>query len=269
MGLDISSCTCHVGFHSNEQIIGNLLHMVVQLALFPKPFMQDIGIQEGSFRADEAAVQTEVLSASIETQTLTANRGVAVQAGQAVRWAESQTDKVTVGEGAVQTNPPITVDTEAQCQQHWVGQWEWTPEPLPPPPLDIASAVSWTESEVPRHRARSVPPTPTHTVRIGGGFQVLHDGLAETRKLTSPGRGYKYSTSISTEQSGFGRFREGGAVLPFSDEQLPQPWNDTMPDVMADGRHYRVLRTRPEPPNIARTPNRPTFRSFPRGSRGW
>lgn len=46
--VSVEPCSCHVGFHSNKQIIGNLLHLVVQLALFPTPNCAEQSVQAGT-----------------------------------------------------------------------------------------------------------------------------------------------------------------------------------------------------------------------------
>lgn len=272
--LGVSSCTCHVGFHTNAQIIGNLLHMTVQLALFPRPFAEDIGIQARP-AIDEESIQTELLTATMETQTLLRTSDMEVQAVQEVKLAESQTHHVTVDAGVAQTDPPNTVDCEIQCQQQWVGTWDWAelpPTTSPGPLLPLSLPVQ-----------RSL--TPTRAIRIGGGYDVLHDVeltgqcLAETRRSTSPARGMfahgAPSRSTSHERFGVGIISGDSAGhldrgIPYYDHQLAQPLNVAMPDVTrrqsspvlsasrSRERLYRVLQSarnldRPQTPNNART----------------
>eukprot|EP00913_Durusdinium_trenchii_P012294 g11543.t1 len=52
------SLSFHVGFHSNSQIISHLLHLIVQMALFPRPEKADAKLQIGSrsaFTTDHGA----------------------------------------------------------------------------------------------------------------------------------------------------------------------------------------------------------------------
>jgi len=47
-GAAMRSCSWHTGFYSNAQLIGNLIHMAVQLTLFPRPSSLEAMVQCGS-----------------------------------------------------------------------------------------------------------------------------------------------------------------------------------------------------------------------------
>eukprot|EP00931_Biecheleriopsis_adriatica_P101439 TRINITY_DN76577_c0_g1_i1.p1 TRINITY_DN76577_c0_g1~~TRINITY_DN76577_c0_g1_i1.p1 ORF type:complete len:541 (-),score=87.43 TRINITY_DN76577_c0_g1_i1:320-1942(-) len=61
MNADAWSCSCHVGFYSNHQVIANLLHLIVQLSLFPRCGTRDSELQVGSrsARIAEHGVSTQ------------------------------------------------------------------------------------------------------------------------------------------------------------------------------------------------------------------
>lgn len=75
-GAATRGCSWHVGFYSNAQLIGNLFHMAVQLALFPKPCASDAstytdgGLLLESVAADTSMSSTRLASSPFEDSAL-------------------------------------------------------------------------------------------------------------------------------------------------------------------------------------------------------
>lgn len=70
-------CSCHIGFYTNSQVIANLMHLIVQLALFPRAQTSDAELQVNS---RSAHVADQFVEASLET----AEAGIQVEPRQNV-----------------------------------------------------------------------------------------------------------------------------------------------------------------------------------------
>lgn len=63
-----SKCHCHIGYYSNAQMIGTLLHLAVQLALFPNAPVAEASTQVGAVEASEAGWTREAkMQVGVET----------------------------------------------------------------------------------------------------------------------------------------------------------------------------------------------------------
>lgn len=67
----ISHCSCHFGYHSNEQTIGHLLHLIVQLALFPRPESEDVALQANVVESSEVSLQCNLEPLRVDSLTQT------------------------------------------------------------------------------------------------------------------------------------------------------------------------------------------------------
>eukprot|EP00929_Paragymnodinium_shiwhaense_P068972 TRINITY_DN34798_c0_g1_i1.p1 TRINITY_DN34798_c0_g1~~TRINITY_DN34798_c0_g1_i1.p1 ORF type:complete len:536 (+),score=101.98 TRINITY_DN34798_c0_g1_i1:203-1810(+) len=176
----VSEFSLHVGFFSNAQIITNLLHMVVQLALFPRPC------------SSEQEVQCSVQTVSVAAQTV----GRPAQ-GNAPVPASSPTRACTVPKAAVATpdvfSAPVTKKKAPQRpsspqRQKRPGSAGTrprapvvqpaaapTPAATPPPAVKQPPATVSTAPPVPAHHQemRLGGEYDTLGVRIGGGYHII------------------------------------------------------------------------------------------------
>eukprot|EP00927_Polykrikos_kofoidii_P049519 TRINITY_DN43570_c0_g1_i1.p1 TRINITY_DN43570_c0_g1~~TRINITY_DN43570_c0_g1_i1.p1 ORF type:complete len:471 (+),score=43.00 TRINITY_DN43570_c0_g1_i1:42-1454(+) len=160
--LAVAECSCFVGFYTNAQVIANLLHLVVQLSLFPWPERTETSVQIGA----------HTMSSSAQTDT-PVKRATAPALTPPASAPPSRPPSVPPQRAsAPKPSPPKAVLPKKKIPvRRRTPQKEEVERRAPSPPREIPP------KEIPRSPPRSPPSyngeDGSHMgVRIGGGYHI-------------------------------------------------------------------------------------------------